>query len=67
MARTTNYDAKIAAIEEKIGKKKDELKKLKDTLADLQEKKNKADYSELIEYMQEKGLTPGEVLGAIKD
>lgn len=67
MARTTNYDAKIAAIEEKISKKKEELKKLKETLDELQEKKNKSDYSELIEYMQEKGLTPGEVLGAIKN
>ena len=67
MARTTNYDAKIAAIEEKINKKKDELKKLKETLDELQEKKNKADYSDLIEYMQENGLTPSEVLGAIKN
>lgn len=67
MAKTTNYDAKIATIEEKISKKKDQLKKLKDTLADLQEKKNKADYNELIEYMQEKGFTLGEVIGAIKD
>lgn len=66
MARPMNYDAKIAAIEEKINKKKDELKKLKEELCELQEKKHKADYGELIEYMQGNGLTPSEVLGAIK-
>ena len=58
---------KLQQSRKKSTRKKDELKKLKETLDELQEKKNKADYSDLIEYMQENGLTPSEVLGAIKN
>ena len=43
MARKANYDEKIQAIESKIAKKQDELKKLKAQLADVKEKKEKVD------------------------
>ena len=67
MARATNYDAKIAAIEEKIAKKKAELKKLKAELATVKENKAKADYKELLEYMSEHDIAANDVLGMIKD
>ena len=66
MARKSNYDEKIKAIEAKITKKQDELKKLKSQLADIKEKKEKVDYQELTEYMQANNLSASEVIASIK-
>ncbi len=66
MARTTNYDAKIAVIEEKLEKKKNEVKKLKEALADLKEKKVKSDYKELLNYMTENEISAEQVLDTLK-
>ena len=66
MARTTNYDAKIAVIEEKLEKKKNEVKKLKEALADLKEKKAKSDYKELLNYMTENEISADQVLDTLK-
>ena len=66
MARTADYDAKIAVIEEKLEKKKNEVKKLKETLAELKEKKAKADYKELLNYMMENEISAAQVLDTLK-
>lgn len=66
MARTTNYDAKIAVIEEKLEKKKNEVKKLKEAFADLKEKKAKSDYKELLNYMTENEISAEQVLDTLK-
>ena len=66
MARKSNYDEKIKAIEAKITKKQDEQKKLKSQLADMKEKKEKVDYQELTEYMQANNLSASEVIASIK-
>ena len=66
MARKSNYDEKIKAIEAKITKKQDELKKLKSQLVDMKEKKEKVDYQELTEYMQANNLSASEVIASIK-
>ena len=66
MARKSNYDEKIKAIEAKITKKQDELKKLKSQQADMKEKKEKVDYQELTEYMQANNLSASEVIASIK-
>ena len=66
MARKTNYTEKIAALEAKIAKKQDELKKLKQQLSELKAKKASEDYQELTEYMQANNLTASEVLASIK-
>ena len=66
MARTTNYDAKIAVIEEKLEKKKNEVKKLKEALADLKEKKAQSDYKELLNYMTENEISAEQVLDTLK-
>ena len=42
MARTANYDAKIATLTEKVEKKTAELKKLKEELSEIQSKKAKS-------------------------
>lgn len=67
MARTANYDAKIAALTEKVEKKTAELKKLKDELAEVQAKKAKEDYQVLFDYMQANNISAEDVLGAIKE
>ncbi|MGO5130095.1 protein kinase [Mitsuokella jalaludinii] len=66
MARKTDYDGKIQALEAKIAKKQEEVKKLKAELAAVKEKKAKEDYQELTAYMEENNLTAAEVLAAIK-
>jgi len=66
MARKTNYEEKIAAIEAKIEKKLAEIKSLKAILSDLKAKKADDDYKELTEYMQANNLTAQEVLASIK-
>ncbi|RGS72665.1 protein kinase [Mitsuokella sp. AF21-1AC] len=67
MARKADYDSKIQALEEKIAKKQDEVKKLKAQLAEVKEKKAKEDYQELTAYMEENNLTAAEVLAVIKN
>ncbi len=66
MARKANYDEKIALIEAKIEKKKEEIKALKDQLSELQSKKAKNDYQELLDYMRSNNISAGEVLSKIK-
>lgn len=66
MARKANYEEKINALEAKIEKKKDDLKKLKATLDEFKAKKAADDYKELTAYMQDNNLTPEEVLASIK-
>ena len=67
MARTTNYEAKIATLTEKIEKKTAELKKLKEKLSEIQAKKAKEDYKVLFDYMQANNISANDVLGAIKE
>lgn len=67
MARTTNYEAKIATLTEKIEKKTAELKKLKEELSEIQAKKAKEDYKVLFDYMQANNISANDVLGAIKE
>lgn len=66
MARKTNYDEKIAALEDKIAKKQEDIKKLKATLNELKNKKIAVDNQELMEYMQQNNLSASEVLASIK-
>lgn len=66
MARKANYDEKIKALEEKIEKKKAEIKALKEQLDELKSKKAKDDYQELMEYMKTNNLSADEVLKKIK-
>ena len=66
MARKANYDDKIKTIEEKIEKKKAEIKALKEQLDNLKSKKSKDDYQELMEYMKTNNLSADEVLKKIK-
>lgn len=67
MARTANYDAKIATLTEKVEKKTAELKKLKEELSEIQSKKAKEDYKVLFDYMQANNISANDVLGAIKE
>lgn len=67
MARTANYDAKIATLTEKVEKKTAELKKLKEELSEIQAKKAKEDYKVLFDYMQANNISANDVLGAIKE
>lgn len=62
MARKANYDDKIKTLEEKIEKKKAEIKALKEQLDNLKSKKSKDDYQELMEYMKTNNLSADEVL-----
>ena len=66
MARKANYEEKIATIEAKIEKKKEEIKSLKEDLAALQSKKAQNDYQELLDYMKNNNLSAGEVLSKIR-
>ena len=66
MARKTNYDEKIAALEDKIAKKQEDIKKLKAALNELKNKKIAVDDQELMEYMQQNNLSASEVLASIK-
>ena len=66
MARKTNYDEKIAALEDKIAKKQEDIKKLKAALNELKNKKIAVDNQELMEYMQQNNLSAFEVLASIK-
>ena len=66
MARKANYEEKIATIEAKIEKKKEEIKSLKDELVTLQSKKAQNDYQELLDYMKNNNLSAGEVLSKIR-
>ena len=66
MARTVNYEEKIAKIEAKIAKKQAELKKLKAELADLNEHKAKTDYKERLEFMKKENMSPSAVLETLK-
>ncbi len=66
MARQMNFDAKIFALETKINKKQEELKKLKVELSETKARKAESDYKELIEYMEQNGISAEDVLGAIK-
>lgn len=66
MARKTNYDEKIATLEDKIAKKQEDIKKLKAALNELKNKKIAVDNQELMEYMQQNNLSASEVLASIK-
>ena len=66
MARTANYEEKIAKIEAKIAKKQAELKKLKAELADLNEQNAKTDYKELLAFMKKENMSPSAVLETLK-
>jgi DNA-binding protein H-NS len=67
MARTANYEAKIATLTEKVEKKTAELKKLKEELSEIKSKKAKEDYKVLFDYMQENDISADDVLGVIKE
>lgn len=67
MARTANYEAKIATLTEKVEKKTAELKKLKEELSKIQAKKAKKDYKVLFDYMQANNISADDVLGVIKE
>ena len=67
MAKKTNYNEKISALEKKIAKKQDEIKALKAKLNELKDKKAKDDYQELANYMMANNLTAEEVLACIKE
>lgn len=64
MARM-NFDAKIEMLEAKIEKKTNDLKKLKEELEDVKEKKMKTAYKELLEYMSENDITTDQVMEAL--
>ena len=66
MARKANYEEKISAIEAKIEKKQEEIKKLKSQLSSLKTKKADGDYKDLIEYMLANNISAKEVLEKIK-
>ena len=66
MARKANYEEKISIIESKIEKKQKEIKNLKEQLAEIQSKKARNDYQELLDYMKTNNISAGEVLSKIK-
>lgn len=64
MARM-NFDAKIEMLEAKIEKKTNDLKKLKEELETVKERKMKTAYKELLEYMSENDITTDQVMEAL--
>lgn len=64
MARM-NFDAKIEMLEAKIEKKTNDLKKLKEELEAIKERKMKTAYKELLEYMSENDITTDQVMEAL--
>ena len=66
MARKTNYDEKIAVLEAKIEKKKEELKKLKAQLLEIQAKKANEGHQELEDFMVKNNMSAAEVLAKIQ-
>ncbi len=64
MARM-NFDAKIEMLEAKIEKKTNDLKKLKEELEAVKERKMKTAYKELLEYMSENDITTDQVMEAL--
>ena len=63
MARKANYDEKIQVLETKIAKKQEEIKGLRDELKALAAEHDKQRMGELLEAIDEKGLTVNEVIG----
>ncbi len=66
MARQVDYDAKIAAIDEKIVAKKAQLKKLKEQKKSLILRKAKNDNAELVLFMQENKISAADVVSKLK-
>lgn len=67
MARQSDYGKKIEAIEKKIAAKSEQLKNLKKQLSDLQTAAAKSQMEEIIAFITEKNLQPGEVLAVLKE
>lgn len=67
MARQSDYGKKIEAIEKKIAVKSEQLKNLKKQLSDLQTAAAKSQMEEVIAFITEKNLQPGEVLAVLKE
>ena len=67
MARQSDYRKKIEAIEKKIAVKSEQLKNLKKQLSDLQTAAAKSQMEEVIAFITEKNLQPGEVLAVLKE
>lgn len=62
MARKANYDEKIAVLEAKIEKKKEDLKKLKAQLSEVKAKKANEGHQELEDFMLKNKMSAAEVL-----
>ncbi|SDP77179.1 hypothetical protein [Selenomonas ruminantium] len=67
MARQSDYGKKIEAIEKKIAVKSEQLMNLKKQLSDLQTAAAKSQMEEVIAFITEKNLQPGEVLAVLKE
>lgn len=63
---STNYDAEIAKVDEKIERHERNIKQLKATRMALENKKRDFDMRELYSVMNETGTKPGTVISAIK-
>jgi len=67
MARPVNYDEKIAKLEKKITKKKEDIKKLKGQLSELQERKANEGAQQLQEYMKKNNMSVIEALAILAE
>lgn len=67
MPRKIDYESKIAALDERIEKKKAELDKLLAQKDVLLAKYEKQKYGELLDYIKGNQLNPATILGEIKD
>ncbi len=67
MARPVNYDEKIAKLEKKITMKKEDIKKLKGQLSELQERKANEGAQQLQEYMKKNNMSATEALAILAE
>ena len=67
MPRALNYEKKMADIEAKIAKKKEEIKALTEQMNNLKAQQSKNSYRELLDAIAAKGLTVEEVIKWVED
>ena len=67
MAREVDYAKKIEALKEKIEKKSEQIKALKNELKTLEDAVARQNMQDIATFIQEKNLDPAEVMNALKE
>lgn len=67
MAREVDYAKKAEALKEKIEKKTEQLKALKNDLKELEDAAARQNMQDIASFIQDKKLDPAEVLAALKE